>query len=226
MSGQLKKLIIKAFKNGSFTQAAGEFTLPINPETFSQRFGIEYDKTTPPGSQGNDPKFLATTPQSLDLEFVFDGTGVIPNNPQKDKSVSEQIEAFLEVVYEMEGSIHRPKYLKILWGSLKFDCILSNLDISYTLFKPDGKPLRAKLKANFTSYIEAAKRVKEEGKNSPDLTHMRTVQEGENLLLMVNNIYQDPAYYLEVARVNGLKNFRNLKVGTQLFFPPVDKSSE
>ena len=226
MSGQLKKLIIKAFKDGKFTSAAGEFELPINPETYSQRFAIEYDNTTPPGSHGNDPKFLATTPQSLDLSFVFDGTGVIPNNPQEGKSVSEQIEDFLDIVYDMEGSIHRPKYLKILWGSLAFDCILSNLDIEYTLFKPDGQPLRAKLKANFESFIEASKRVKEEGKNSPDLTHMRTVQEGETLLYMVNNIYKDPSYYLEVARVNGLTNFRNLAVGTQLIFPPVDKSSE
>jgi nucleoid-associated protein YgaU len=67
--------------------------------------------------------------------------------------------------------------------------------------------------------------VAEEGKNSPDLTHYRQVKQGDTLPLMVFNIYKDPKYYLEIARVNGLTNFRKLLTGQNIIFPPLEKSN-
>ncbi len=43
---------------------------------------------------------------------------------------------------------------------------------------------------------------------------------------MCYRIYGDPKYYLEVAKVNGLGNFRFLKPGTDLIFPPIEKTSK
>ena len=42
---------------------------------------------------------------------------------------------------------------------------------------------------------------------------------------MVYRIYGDPLLYIEVAKANGLTDFRNLKPGRTLVFPPVEKSS-
>jgi len=36
-------------------------------------------------------------------------------------------------------------------------------------------------------------------------------------------IYGDSKYYLEVARANKLINFRKLKIGQKIFFPPLQK---
>ena len=38
-------------------------------------------------------------------------------------------------------------------------------------------------------------------------------------------IYGDPRYYLQVADVNGLGNFRDLEAGVNLVFPPLAKTS-
>jgi hypothetical protein len=38
---------------------------------------------------------------------------------------------------------------------------------------------------------------------------------------MCQQIYGDPRYYLQVARFNGLKNYRRLAVGQELLFPPL-----
>jgi hypothetical protein len=38
---------------------------------------------------------------------------------------------------------------------------------------------------------------------------------------MCNSIYGSSAYYIEVARANGLTDFRDLVVGSQLLFPPL-----
>uniref|UniRef100_A0AAU6WLI4 LysM domain-containing protein n=1 Tax=Chryseobacterium endophyticum TaxID=1854762 RepID=A0AAU6WLI4_9FLAO len=62
-------------------------------------------------------------------------------------------------------------------------------------------------------------------KNSPDLTHKRTIQDGDTLPLMTERIYGDSKYYLEVAKVNNLINFRQLVPGEELYFPPIEKIS-
>lgn len=57
--------------------------------------------------------------------------------------------------------------------------------------------------------------------NSPDMSHLVTMRAGDTLPLLCKRIYSDPAYYMEVARVNRLVNFRNLLPGSVLRFPPL-----
>lgn len=226
MSGQLVKFKLKSFKDNKFSQPGGDFDFPLNPRNFSQDFGIALSRAQAPGNQGSDPSYRMTRPEEVSIDFVLDGTGAVPLPASlAKKSVSQQVEKFKEVAYKLEGKIHRPRYLKLIWGDTVFDCILSGMEVKYTLFSADGKPLRAEIKARFLQYIEAKKRLAIENKNSPDLTHMRTVGGADNLLNMTFGIYEDPAFYLEIARVNGLVNFRRLREGDQLIFPPVDKST-
>jgi hypothetical protein len=44
---------------------------------------------------------------------------------------------------------------------------------------------------------------------------------GDTLPLLCFQIYQESKYYVEVARVNGLDDFRNLEPGRQILFPPL-----
>jgi len=41
---------------------------------------------------------------------------------------------------------------------------------------------------------------------------------------MVHKIYGSFKYYLQVAKVNNLKNFRDLIPGQKLIFPPFEKN--
>jgi hypothetical protein len=40
--------------------------------------------------------------------------------------------------------------------------------------------------------------------------------------LLCNRIYGDPAYFVDVARYNGLDAFRRLEPGARLQFPPLE----
>lgn len=234
MTGELTKVEIRAFKDKNYTQPLGKFELPINPVKFSQAYKVSYNQQQAAGAAGNDPDFKVSKPEELTLEFTLDGTGVVPVKGSANtfhKDVTGQVQEFLKLAYIMNSDTHKPNFLRLLWGNGSFgdqncfDCILTSLTIDYTLFAPDGKPLRAKLNAKFLNYIEEQRRVREEGKKSPDVTHVRTVRAGENLPLMTHQIYGDPSYYLQVARANGLVNFRGLKTNTNLRFPPIDKTT-
>lgn len=223
--GELFKLKITAFRDIKFSEkvADGVFNSLLNPEKYTLSYKIEYSDDQASGSSGNDPRFEKMPPKDLDLEFLFDRTGIIAHNPNDDKDagVVDDIQQFKNVTFEYSGDEHRPYYLEIRWGSLLFKCILLEMNIEYKLFNPQGTPLRAVIKAKFKETIDPELRLADENRNSPDLTHIRTVEEGDTLPLMAYRIYGDSKYYLQVARVNGLTNFRKLQPGQELFFPPI-----
>ncbi len=228
-------VVIKAFTNKKVTgTAVKEFALPINPENYAMSYKIEVDKSSGSGNSGSDIKYKKTPPEQLKLEFIFDNTGTVMGNTKDGTSVQEQIKQFMEVVYHVDGGSHKPFYLKIIWGEnlmtgevVGFNCMLTQLDINYTLFARTGEPIRAKIGAQFTHYIEQTARVqRRQDHQSPDLTHVRTVEFGDRLTLMTHQIYDDQSYYLKVAKANGLTSFRKLTVGKDINFPPISKVSQ
>lgn len=221
-NGELVKFKIEAFREEDYSGSPVDtFEVMFNPNNYARKYEVEYHERQGAGDTGSPQVYGKIKPQEYNFEFLFDGTGAAAD--QVD--VHEKIKHFLEVTGKNDGDIHRPRYLKLTWGKLLVKCVLKSAEISYVLFKPDGSPLRAKLRALFSENIEDTLRVAEEGNNSPDLTHVRTVQEGDTLPLMAHRIYGDPGYYLQIAEINELKNYRRLETGQRLFFPPL-KSAE
>ena len=220
-SGNLIKLKIIQYQDDRFENPSGtEMDIPVNPSNYKRNVSIEYNEEQEQGTQGNNPSYSRTPPEEMQFDFVFDNTGVLPGS----RKVDVQIAAFKELAYSVDGDIHRPNFLKILWGSLSFNCILKALTINYTLFKPDGTPVRAMLNTTFLNVVEEERRAVEQGNNSPDLTHIRYSKEGDTLALLTYNIYKDASLFPQVAKFNGFTNLRKLKPNTRIVFPPIDRS--
>ena len=224
MSGELKKLKIIAYNKAtrSDSEEIGSYEVPFNPTNYNFSHQIEYNEANSPGTSGNGMEFKSIKPKDLSIEFVIDGTGV--SDPWK-YDVEEEILIIEGLVVKMQSDSHRTPFLRLSWGTLFFDGVLKTMKVNYLLFKRDGHPLRAKINMTLTGEINDQLREKEAQKNSPDLTHYHQVKEGDTLTLMSHRIYGSPKYYLEVARVNNLNDFRNLNPGTNLYFPPVDKTT-
>jgi hypothetical protein len=226
MSGELTKLKIKGFKDERFRQeiADGEFNTLLNPETYQIRYQISQNDQQAQGTSAAAPRFNKTLPEDLQLDFIFDRSGVIKGyEDQLGEGIIGDVDKFKRIVLDYNGDQHKPNYLIISWGSLLFKGSLKDMDITYKLFKPDGTPIRATIHATFKGFIEDNLRIARENNNSPDLTHIRMVNEGDTLPLMTFRIYGDSKYYLEVAQANKLVNFRKLVPGQQIFFPPIEK---
>ncbi|MEL6675720.1 MAG: hypothetical protein AAFR61_26165, partial [Bacteroidota bacterium] len=176
------KACIIAYGDKDFRNSIGKpFFIPINPETYSESYKVEYNQEGGHGNQGTDSRLKRTAPEELKLDFTFDGTNTVEGYALPDMSVQDQIAAYKKVVYDFNGDLHRPNFLKVFWGELKFPCILTNMSINYTLFDRQGKPLRAKLSSTFLHYIAPDERVAREGKRSPDLSRDRILEEGQRL---------------------------------------------
>jgi hypothetical protein len=237
MNEKPSKITITSYTDKELTQrdrSVEPYSVPVNPEQYSMSYKIDYEATPASGAQGVQERFKSSLPEELKLDWIIDGTNTIYGykySTSSARTVSEQIQHLKSVVYDMSGEIHQPRFLKIMGlgihqrgkGDVTFDGIMKELQITFTLFSPDGEPLRAKISATFLDFRENKRRVLEEGKESPDLTYVHTVSEGEKFPLIVYNKYKDPTYHLEVAKVNNLTNFRRLDVGRQIILPPIEK---
>lgn len=217
--GALTKLRIEAYGKPDYSGGVeGLFLAYVNPSELTVAYSITYDTAQGAGTTNARMEFKRVTPGDLTVNFFLDGTGA----NGKSIDVETKIKQFQDVT-GYYGNIHRPKYLKIAWGTIEVrKCVLKSASIAYKLFKANGVPLRAVITAVFTANSDDKTRVAEEKPSSPDLTHMRIVKAGDTLPLMCYEIYDDPGYYLEVARANKLDNFRNLVPGTRILFPPLE----
>ncbi|SFR39638.1 hypothetical protein SAMN04488005_1392 [Yoonia tamlensis] len=206
--------------------AANIFTTTINPSAFNRKYGTKFSGT---GGGSDDaigkaapvPKFSGSDPEEVSFTLTLDGTGVVP--AAADTTVAAQIDKLRNIAYTYSGDDHEPDAVQIDWGTeLKgFQGRLTSLDIDYTLFDPDGAPLRATMKLKFIEALTDAQVALEANNQSPDLTHLVRVVEGDTLPLLCERIYKDVGKYLEIARFNDLDGFARLKPDTLLRFPPM-----
>ena len=251
--GNLSKMTITALAaepaaNSAPVRSGDKFDVLVNPGSYRINYALNYNRTQAPGVSTAPAQYVSSEPISFDFELLFDGTGVIPKQPSTNplegvpvagaiagaiaglkvsgddpNDITKQIRKFNNIVYEYDGKQHRPKIVQVVWGKLVFFGVLKSLSYQFKLFKPDGTPLRATATVSFENHRNDFLREAVDKPSSPDLTHLRTVLEGDTLPLMCHRIYGDSSLYLQVASANKLLNFRALPVGQQLFFPPVDK---
>ncbi len=229
MAGKLEKMLILAYEtsvaaeDGGQSDAKDKFEALINPETYTLDYKVKTANEQGQGTSSKQLKFEYAMPEELSFEFLFDNTGIIDGKPKKE-GIFDDVNHFRQMLIGYQGSSHEPYHLKLVWGNLIFKGRAIELGITYKLFDPNGQPIRAIAKVKFKGSIEEKKRIAKEDKTSPDLTHLRTVKSGDTLPLMCYRIYGDPKYYLQVAAVNSLGNFRLLTPGTKLVFPPLAKT--
>lgn len=225
---KLAKLKIRAYKKQSRAESSflGTFEAQYNPESLSITYETSLQTEPGIGRHSGRAKFTKNRQKTLNVKLVFDGTGVSDyGGANLQKRVASRIEKFLELCRKPDGSTHEPPYLKLSWGHGVFvagyPCRLKSATINYLSFDRDGSPLHAEVEAVFVEDRNPATSNQEDGFNSPDLSHKRTVIAGQSLPMLCQEIYGSPAYYLRVAEVNGLDDFRVLTPGQELIFPPL-----
>lgn len=248
--GKLEKMTIRAFRPLTDPKAAPQvsdspkdsYVVQVNPSSYTLNHVLKYSNKQGQGFSSRDATYNSSDPVTLQFEFLFDGTGVVPAPSElggiplvgaiasalagsKPYDVMAEIQKFNSLVYDYQGKEHRPRYLLLVWGTLVFPCVLKSVGYRFPLFKPDGTPLRAVATCSFSESLPNAEGMLKNNSSSPDLTHLRDVQEGDTLPLLAYSVYGKAELYLEVARVNRLVNFRRLRAGQRVALPPMAKDA-
>ena len=182
--GELKKMKIIGYTDITFKKKTGqEYEVIVNPENYSISYETIINGNDAQGSSLPLLQYNQQSSQILSFKFLFDGTGVlkkgnmagvaVPGLPSKKPDVVKEIDDFKKAVYDFRSDNHQPPFVQLQWGPLLFNCVLTKMDISFKLFRPDGWPLRAEAQCTFRSAIDKNKM--EEIKNKKLAKNILTV---------------------------------------------------
>jgi hypothetical protein len=197
------------------------FLAMFNPDTVAITEAINWQQQDAAGSEGYQMEYVRTMGRTFNIDIMLDGTGVNTNGVKIP--VTAQILLFRLATTKVDGTTHRPNHLILQYGLIIVHCVLVSSTVTYTMFDMFGLPIRAKISASFAEVTPSSFMAALAMLSSPDLSHKIVVKEGDILPLLTHKVYKKQEYYLQVAKVNKLKNFRNLKTGTTLTFPPIAK---
>jgi hypothetical protein len=197
------------------------FKAMFNPSEYSTSHQANWDHSKTITPKQKQALFKGHKYSNFNVTLILDGTGASEFGLTTGfglvvKSVKERVQEFLILCYYIEENLHSPNKIQVKWGDFSFIGHLESVTIKYTLFDNSGNPLRAELNTSF--FIEQ----KSNNLSSPDLTHYREVHEGDTLPLLSREIYGTSRHYLLIAEANKLDDFRQLKAGTKLYFPPLE----
>lgn len=211
------KLLIEAYKNIHYEEKdkLGELMVQINPESYKLNKSVLFAPREKVANVAQTPGFKKFSPSTLSFDVIFDGTGVIPTG---GKTVNERIDELDNLIYQMVGETREPGYVVIAWGTFSFYGRLSKADYSYTLFKPNGSPLRAKISLSFTDALSVEEEQALKAEKAAQGEY-KVVTEGKTLPDMCQEVYGNANYAGLIATINGLDGFRNLQAGTKIWFP-------
>ena len=222
----LTKMKILAYQDNTFSTkvSSGTYYAVINPKNWSESYTIELSNSTPQGAPTTERKFLGIKPSTMDMTLYFDGTGLVSTitSSEKSKTVYDQVTELKKLIYGVDGQIHQPNYLRIIWGKMRFEGRVNSMNIEYSLIDPEGNPIRGNVRLGLTSSENLKSAEKDANNQSPDMSHMLETKAGSVLPLMCNTVYQNPDMYIGIARHNDLDQFRQLPNGIQLDFPPLE----
>jgi len=218
-----------------------QIDLCYNPTELTFDTGAQIAEIAIPGLDAPQHQYVGGQAERLTLELFFDSTedGMAAGETGA-KSVTEQTDRIYQLI-KMEPARHAPPVCEFVWNdkfpgsSLStvaasatgnqnrngFPCIVENIRQRFTLFSPDGVPLRATLTVTLREFRGLDEQKKQTNRHSPDRTQAHVVQRGDTLSAIAARAYGRPDDWRAIAASNGIEDPRRLAPGQTLAVPPV-----
>jgi hypothetical protein len=225
---QLEKAVLKLYDptpsgggGGAPGGERGSVPFQFNPKEVTIQKTAKWERKTAKGAKkAGPPEFSGSEPCKLTMEMFFDSSG------KHDGSVVEAVEKLFSCCVPTDESMNSkkptPPLVVLHWGKVaSFPAFVTSVSAKYTLFSPDGIPIRALCsvameempnepwRQNPTSGSEAVRR-------------SHTMIEGDSLASVAYAEYGDPSMWRAIAAYNGIDDpirFSAMGAGATLVLP-------
>ncbi len=211
--------------------------LPVqfNPTEVTFAKGAQLAEIGIPGIDAPIQQFVRGQAEKLTLDLFFDTTE--NGMDAQATSVTMLTDQFYSLV-KINPKTHAPPVCQFAWNDpsfpganlpanyaqqkrLSFRCIIENISQKFTLFSPQGIPLRATLTVTLREYKSLDQQLKELNLQSPDHTKAYVTQRGDTLSAIAGKLYGSPAQWRPLATSNGITDPRRLTPGRVMEAPPI-----
>lgn len=183
----------------------------FNPEEYSLNRDNNFASQAIPGLSSPLLQFAHGNLRTLDMELLFD-------TYERRSDVRLETERLIHLM-EIDPALHAPPVLIVAWASLQFRCVLTKANQKFLLFLDDGRPVRARITASFTEFIDAEHEALQVKRETADFTKRHTVLQGETIAGIASLYYSDPTLWRPIAVFNQIDNPRDLRAGQPLTIP-------
>ena len=236
LTSGLEKLTIWYEKN-SQEDFLNSIEALFNPNEFSLNRTVSWETQYAGGAESGFSwqEFKSAAPKTLSINLFFDtyearggfslasaAAQAVPGGSlflsPDATSVTEYTDQMAELA-ELNQELHRPPMCKLTWGEYEvFRGVLNSLNMKFTMFMPDGMPVRATATCSFIEYAtEGVTRSRE--LHSADVHKTHIVRDNETLHTIAAHKYNNPALWRTIARANNIVNPRAVRPGMTLIIP-------
>jgi len=216
-----------------------EIKVLFNPSEYTISTTNSYESKMAPGTDNAVLQFKKGGISELTMNLYFDTytqtnlnkdtlnkLSMDPIQTIKDiiKDEKEDVRTYTQKItklMEIDPETHCPHVVIFAWGSLSFKAVIESVTETYTMFLPNGKPVRARLTVKFKEAKGTVERARKNVLHSPDRTKQRTVMGVDQLWHIADQEYDDPSMWRIIARENGILNPRKVQHGTVLKVPSI-----
>ncbi|MBL8901095.1 MAG: LysM peptidoglycan-binding domain-containing protein [Planctomycetes bacterium] len=187
----------------------------FNPAEYSIESSATYQASNAPGMPSPLVQFVSGNADALTLELFFDtytdeGGADVRRKTEKVRRLTD-----------IDPDLHAPPPVRFCWGTLQFQAVVERVTQKFTMFLADGTPVRATLGVSFKEHRTIEEQLVAPQQESPDLTKVHVVREGESLWQIAQNEYGNPAEWRVIAAANDLDQPLELERGRALRLPPL-----
>jgi hypothetical protein len=186
--------------------------LRFNPTEYRLSKGNNFAEIDIPGLESPPLQFVRGAAETLAVDFLLDTSDTL-------EDVRERYVTRLRDLLRLQEKLHAPPIVAFVWDEQVFKGVFESMDVSYTMFSPDGTPLRAQVSAKLKEYRPVDIQVSERRTSSPDVEKAYVVRRGETLASIAAAVYRDPALWRRIAAANSIQDPRRIEPGESLTIP-------
>jgi nucleoid-associated protein YgaU len=189
----------------------------FNPTEYQLQKSNNFSEIAIPGLESPPIQFVRGNSEKLTVELLADTSDTLDD--VRVKYVNK-----VRDLMRINKESHAPPIVRFVWGKTvenEFKGVIDSLNVTYTLFTPEGTPLRAKLSLTLKEYRPVEIQLKARPKTSPDVEKTWVVRRGDKYSSIAAAVYRDPAQWRAIAEANQVKDPRVLRPGTVLTLPKI-----
>jgi hypothetical protein len=211
------------------SDGAGSLEFQFNPAEYSVKKSATWN--TPQRSMGTKagppPNFVGSNPQSISLQIFFDDW------ESGRETVVKDVQLLLSWCTPTKESISnktpQPPVLHFMWGSnpqlMDHKFYMESVSVKYTMFKPDGTPVRA------TADISLKEVPEQLGAQNPTSGSINTrkthvLSDGDTLQSIAASEYGNPNLWRGLADFNRIDDPMRLAIGSRILVPTKEEAAE
>jgi hypothetical protein len=193
----------------------------FNPKEMTITRSNQFGEENPKGYQSSVHQFGGGKSRTLTMDLFFDTYEKQEDvRIYTDKITGCDDEGRPEKgLMDIDSDQHTPPICIFTWGTFNFHCIIQSVTKKFTMFLPNGTPVRATLSVTLLESRDIDKQVKEMDTHSSDLTKSWVVSEGDSLWEIAAKEYGRPEDWRLIAKKNNIENPRFLTPGQRLIIP-------